>query len=104
MSDAEFRWTVTSSAKHVATCFSQQLARGNSPPPSPIGFMSVTVFPVRLLAVSFLMLLAWPFAFAASLGRSEYVVEPQSWWRRCAPSQAQNIYSSHLVWVSFDQF
>ncbi|XP_051927893.1 lysophosphatidylcholine acyltransferase 1 [Hippocampus zosterae] len=46
-----------------------------------IGFMSVTVFPVRLLAVSFLMLLAWPFAFAASLGRSEYVVEPQSWWR-----------------------
>ncbi|XP_061597042.1 lysophosphatidylcholine acyltransferase 1 [Cololabis saira] len=47
-----------------------------------IGFMSVTVFPVRLLLVSFLMLLAWPFAFTASLGRSEFVVEPQSWWRR----------------------
>ncbi|XP_061672224.1 lysophosphatidylcholine acyltransferase 1 isoform X2 [Syngnathoides biaculeatus] len=46
-----------------------------------IGLMSVTVFPVRLLLVSFLMLLAWPFAFAASLGRSEFVVEPQSWWR-----------------------
>ncbi|XP_077599655.1 lysophosphatidylcholine acyltransferase 1 isoform X1 [Stigmatopora nigra] len=46
-----------------------------------IGLMSVTVFPVRLLLVSFLMLLAWPFAFAASLGRSQYVVEPQSWWR-----------------------
>ncbi|XP_013883872.1 lysophosphatidylcholine acyltransferase 1 [Austrofundulus limnaeus] len=44
--------------------------------------MSVTVFPVRLLLVSFLMLLAWPFAFAASLGRSDFVVEPQSWWRR----------------------
>ncbi|CAJ1083702.1 lysophosphatidylcholine acyltransferase 1 [Xyrichtys novacula] len=47
-----------------------------------IGLMSVTVFPVRLLLVSFLMLLAWPFAFAASLGRSEFVLEPQSWWRR----------------------
>ncbi|XP_030268873.1 lysophosphatidylcholine acyltransferase 1 [Sparus aurata] len=47
-----------------------------------IGLMSITVFPVRLLLVSFLMLLAWPFAFAASLGRSEIVMEPQSWWRR----------------------
>ncbi|XP_061886142.1 lysophosphatidylcholine acyltransferase 1 isoform X1 [Entelurus aequoreus] len=47
-----------------------------------MGLMSVTVFPVRLLLVSFLMLLGWPFAFVASLGRSEFVVEPQSWWRR----------------------
>ncbi|KAM3858631.1 lysophosphatidylcholine acyltransferase 1 [Diretmus argenteus] len=47
-----------------------------------IGLMSVTVFPVRLLLVAFLMLLAWPFAFTASLGRSEFTVEPQSWWRR----------------------
>ncbi|XP_058475973.1 lysophosphatidylcholine acyltransferase 1 [Solea solea] len=47
-----------------------------------LGLMSVTVFPVRLLLVSFFMLLAWPFAFAASLGRSEFVIEPQSWWRR----------------------
>ncbi|XP_074469723.1 lysophosphatidylcholine acyltransferase 1 isoform X1 [Sebastes fasciatus] len=47
-----------------------------------IGLMSVTVFPVRLLLVSFLMLLAWPFAFTASLGRSDFVMEPQSWWRR----------------------
>ncbi|XP_017276481.1 lysophosphatidylcholine acyltransferase 1 [Kryptolebias marmoratus] len=47
-----------------------------------IGLMSVTVFPVRLLLVCFLMLLAWPFAFAATLGRSDFVVEPQSWWRR----------------------
>ncbi|XP_044027667.1 lysophosphatidylcholine acyltransferase 1 [Siniperca chuatsi] len=47
-----------------------------------IGLMSVTVFPVRLLLVSFLMLLAWPFAFTASLGRSDFVFEPQSWWRR----------------------
>ncbi|KAM3595876.1 uncharacterized protein V6R79_004412 [Siganus canaliculatus] len=47
-----------------------------------IGLMSVTVFPVRLLLVSFFMLLAWPFAFTASLGRSQFVIEPQSWWRR----------------------
>uniref|UniRef100_A0A3Q1G3X6 Uncharacterized protein n=1 Tax=Acanthochromis polyacanthus TaxID=80966 RepID=A0A3Q1G3X6_9TELE len=52
-------------------------------PPPPVALMSVTVFPVRLLLVSFFMLLAWPFAFAASLGRSEFVIEPQSWWRRC---------------------
>ncbi|XP_055368781.1 lysophosphatidylcholine acyltransferase 1 isoform X2 [Betta splendens] len=44
--------------------------------------MSVTVFPVRLLFVSFFMLLAWPFAFTAAFGRSEFVIEPQSWWRR----------------------
>uniref|UniRef100_A0A3B3VV12 Lysophosphatidylcholine acyltransferase 1 n=1 Tax=Poecilia latipinna TaxID=48699 RepID=A0A3B3VV12_9TELE len=47
-----------------------------------IGLISVTVFPVRLLLVSFFMLLAWPFAFTASLGRSELVPDPQSWWRR----------------------
>ncbi|XP_047461985.1 lysophosphatidylcholine acyltransferase 1 [Mugil cephalus] len=48
-----------------------------------IGLMSVTVFPVRLLLVCFFMLLAWPFAFIANLGRCDYVIEPQSWWRRC---------------------
>ncbi|KAM4630252.1 lysophosphatidylcholine acyltransferase 1 [Polymixia lowei] len=47
-----------------------------------IALMSVTVFPVRLLLTAFLMLLAWPFAFTASLGRSDFTVEPQSWWRR----------------------
>uniref|UniRef100_UPI003AAEBA9D lysophosphatidylcholine acyltransferase 1 n=1 Tax=Centroberyx gerrardi TaxID=166262 RepID=UPI003AAEBA9D len=47
-----------------------------------IGLMTVTVFPVRLLLVAFFMLLAWPFAFTASLGRSDYTLEPQSWWRR----------------------
>lgn len=47
-----------------------------------VGLMSVTVFPVRLLLVSFFMLLAWPFAFTASLGRSQFVLEPQTWWRR----------------------
>lgn len=47
-----------------------------------VGLMSVTVFPVRLLLVSFFMLLGWPFAFTASLGRSQFVLEPQTWWRR----------------------
>ncbi|KAI4812004.1 hypothetical protein KUCAC02_014861 [Chaenocephalus aceratus] len=31
---------------------------------------------------AFMMLLAWPFAFLASLGRSETTVEPQCLWRR----------------------
>lgn len=56
---------------------------GVSPVPPQIGLMSVTVFPVRLLLVASLMLLAWPFAFVASLGRSDFVVEPPSWWMRC---------------------
>uniref|UniRef100_A0A672IF60 Lysophosphatidylcholine acyltransferase 1 n=1 Tax=Salarias fasciatus TaxID=181472 RepID=A0A672IF60_SALFA len=47
-----------------------------------IGLRSVTVFPGAPAAGSFLMLLAWPFAFTASLGRSDFVLEPQSWWRR----------------------
>ncbi|XP_030003303.1 lysophosphatidylcholine acyltransferase 1 [Sphaeramia orbicularis] len=47
-----------------------------------IGLMSLTVFPVRLLLVAFFLLLAWPFAFVGALGRSDFVVEPQSWWRR----------------------
>uniref|UniRef100_A0A673YMP7 Uncharacterized protein n=1 Tax=Salmo trutta TaxID=8032 RepID=A0A673YMP7_SALTR len=50
---------------------------------SQIGVMTVTVFPVRLFSAVFLMLLAWPFAFAASLGRSELAVETETWWRRC---------------------
>uniref|UniRef100_A0A4W5Q0T0 Lysophosphatidylcholine acyltransferase 1 n=1 Tax=Hucho hucho TaxID=62062 RepID=A0A4W5Q0T0_9TELE len=40
------------------------------------------LFPVRVFFAVFLMLLAWPFAFAASLGRSELAVETETWWRR----------------------
>uniref|UniRef100_A0A8D3DEM8 EF-hand domain-containing protein n=1 Tax=Scophthalmus maximus TaxID=52904 RepID=A0A8D3DEM8_SCOMX len=47
-----------------------------------IALMTVTLFPVRLLIAAFMMLLAWPFAFLASVGRSETVVEPQCLWRR----------------------
>lgn len=64
----------------------------SAPPPRlpQIGLMSVTMFPVRLLLMFFFMLLAWPFAFVASLGRSELAVEPQSWWRRCVCTRALN--------------
>jgi hypothetical protein len=54
--------------------------------------MSVTVFPVRVLLTAFVMLLAWPFALAASLGRSEGAVEPQTW-----PGGA--ITHESLLWI-----
>ncbi|MBN3284895.1 PCAT1 acyltransferase, partial [Polyodon spathula] len=44
--------------------------------------MTVTLFPIRLFFAAFMMLLAWPFAFLASMGRSEKVIEPLSWWRK----------------------
>lgn len=47
--------------------------------------MTVTLFPIRLLIAAFMMLLAWPFAFLASVGRSETAVEPQCLWRRWVP-------------------
>lgn len=47
-----------------------------------IALMTVTLFPIRLLIAAFMMLLAWPFAFIASVGRSETTVEPQCLWRR----------------------
>uniref|UniRef100_A0A8C6UTA7 Lysophosphatidylcholine acyltransferase 1 n=1 Tax=Neogobius melanostomus TaxID=47308 RepID=A0A8C6UTA7_9GOBI len=42
----------------------------------------ITLFPIRLLMAAFMMLLAWPFAFLATVGRSEDSVEPQCFWRR----------------------
>lgn len=47
-----------------------------------IAVMTVTLFPIRLLMAAFMMLLAWPFALLATLGRSEDSVEPQCFWRR----------------------
>ncbi|XP_012688969.2 lysophosphatidylcholine acyltransferase 1 [Clupea harengus] len=47
-----------------------------------IAVMTVTLFPLRLLMAAFMMLLAWPFAFLASMGRSETAMEPQNLWRR----------------------
>lgn len=47
-----------------------------------IAVMTVTLFPIRLLMAAFMMLLAWPFAFMATMGRSEDSVEPQCSWRK----------------------
>ncbi|GAA6098222.1 lysophosphatidylcholine acyltransferase 1 [Tachysurus ichikawai] len=47
-----------------------------------LGVMTLTLFPVRLFFAAFMMLLAWPFAFIATVGRSESSVEPQCFWRR----------------------
>ncbi|XP_066538853.1 lysophosphatidylcholine acyltransferase 1 isoform X2 [Hoplias malabaricus] len=44
--------------------------------------MTLTIFPIRLFVAAFMMLLAWPFAFIGTLGRSEEAVEPQCLWRR----------------------
>ncbi|KAF5905934.1 lysophosphatidylcholine acyltransferase 1-like [Clarias magur] len=47
-----------------------------------LGVMTLTLFPVRLFFAAFMMLLAWPFAFIATIGRSETCVEHQCFWRR----------------------
>ncbi|XP_072317539.1 lysophosphatidylcholine acyltransferase 1 [Eucyclogobius newberryi] len=47
-----------------------------------IAIMTVTLFPIRLLMAAFMMLLAWPFAFLATVGRPEDSVEPLCFWRR----------------------
>ncbi|NWS39799.1 PCAT1 acyltransferase, partial [Probosciger aterrimus] len=48
-----------------------------------IAFMTLTLFPIRLFFAAFMMLLAWPFAFIASMGPDEQVLEkPLSWWRK----------------------
>ncbi|KAG2464849.1 PCAT1 acyltransferase, partial [Polypterus senegalus] len=48
-----------------------------------IALMTVTLFPIRLFFAAFMMLLAWPFAFLASMGRSDSgIEEPLSWWRK----------------------
>ncbi|XP_073486942.1 lysophosphatidylcholine acyltransferase 1 isoform X1 [Aquarana catesbeiana] len=48
-----------------------------------IAFMMVTLFPIRLFFAAFMMLLAWPFAFIAAMGRTGKELEsPMSWWRK----------------------
>eukprot|EP00075_Anas_platyrhynchos_P016756 XP_027306009.1 lysophosphatidylcholine acyltransferase 1 [Anas platyrhynchos] len=48
-----------------------------------IAFMTLTLFPIRLFFAAFMMLLAWPFAFIASMGADEQELEkPLSWWRK----------------------
>ncbi|XP_038626334.1 lysophosphatidylcholine acyltransferase 1 [Tachyglossus aculeatus] len=48
-----------------------------------IAFMTLTLFPIRLLFAAFMMLLAWPFAFVASMGSAEKELEkPLALWRK----------------------
>ncbi|XP_033010217.1 lysophosphatidylcholine acyltransferase 1 [Lacerta agilis] len=48
-----------------------------------IAFMTLTLFPIRLFFAAFMMLLAWPFAFIASMGPADREIEkPLSWWRK----------------------
>uniref|UniRef100_A0A3Q3ITJ9 Uncharacterized protein n=1 Tax=Monopterus albus TaxID=43700 RepID=A0A3Q3ITJ9_MONAL len=76
-------WDSHKTPKIASSLYPPQLMLIPPPEKMSTGLMSVTVSPVRLLQVFFFMLLAWPFAFTASLGHSEFVIEPQSWWRRC---------------------
>ncbi|KAM5169365.1 lysophosphatidylcholine acyltransferase 1 [Callospermophilus lateralis] len=48
-----------------------------------VAFMTLTLFPLRLLFAAFMMLLAWPFALVASLGPADKEPEqPLALWRR----------------------
>uniref|UniRef100_A0A8C6R8A1 Lysophosphatidylcholine acyltransferase 1 n=1 Tax=Nannospalax galili TaxID=1026970 RepID=A0A8C6R8A1_NANGA len=48
-----------------------------------VAFMTLTLFPIRLLFAAFMMLLAWPFALVASLGPPEKEPEqPLALWRK----------------------
>lgn len=48
-----------------------------------VAFMTLTLFPIRLLFAAFMMLLAWPFALVASLGPPDKEPEqPMALWRK----------------------
>ncbi|XP_004625327.1 lysophosphatidylcholine acyltransferase 1 isoform X1 [Octodon degus] len=48
-----------------------------------VAFMTLTLFPIRLLFAAFMMLLAWPLALVASLGPADKEPErPPALWRR----------------------
>lgn len=45
--------------------------------------MTLTLFPIRLLLIVTMMLLAWPFTFFATLGSSDQEPEqPPATWRK----------------------
>uniref|UniRef100_A0A671SFR7 Lysophosphatidylcholine acyltransferase 1-like n=1 Tax=Sinocyclocheilus anshuiensis TaxID=1608454 RepID=A0A671SFR7_9TELE len=67
--------------------------------------MTVTLFPIRLFIAAFMMLLAWPFAFIASVGRSETAVEPQCLWRKLVDVVLRTImrvmwFAGGFHWIS----
>ncbi|XP_042596198.1 lysophosphatidylcholine acyltransferase 1-like [Cyprinus carpio] len=70
-----------------------------------IGLMTVTLFPIRLFIAAFMMLLAWPFAFIGSVGRSETAVEPQCLWRKLVDVVLRTImrvmwFAGGFHWIS----
>lgn len=70
-----------------------------------IGLMTVTLFPIRLFIAAFMMLLAWPFAFIASVGRSDATVEPQCLWRKVVDLVLKTImrvmwFAGGFHWIS----
>ncbi|XP_056618625.1 lysophosphatidylcholine acyltransferase 1 [Triplophysa dalaica] len=70
-----------------------------------IGLMTVTLFPIRLFVAAFMMLLAWPFAFIATIGRSESAVEPQCLWRKVVDLVLRTImrvmwFAGGFHWIS----
>lgn len=67
-----------------------------------IALMTVTLFPIRLFIAAFMMLLAWPFAFLASVGRSETTVEPQCLWRRWVSSSSHTGATVHVPTCFFN--
>lgn len=70
-----------------------------------IGLMTLTLFPIRLFIAAFMMLLAWPFAFIATVGRSENTVETQRLWRRLVDVALRTImrvmwFAGGFHWIS----
>ncbi|XP_053914626.1 lysophosphatidylcholine acyltransferase 1 isoform X2 [Cuculus canorus] len=64
-----------------------------------IAFMTLTLFPIRLFFAAFMMLLAWPFAFIASMGPEEQELEkPLSWWRKVVDVLLKTIM--RLMWLA----
>ncbi|XP_051999239.1 lysophosphatidylcholine acyltransferase 1-like [Xyrauchen texanus] len=70
-----------------------------------IGLMTLTLFPIRLFIAAFMMLLAWPFAFIATIGRSELAVEHQCLWRKVVDLVLKTImrvmwFAGGFHWIS----
>ncbi|NXL89570.1 PCAT1 acyltransferase, partial [Alectura lathami] len=64
-----------------------------------IAFMTLTLFPIRLFFAAFMMLLAWPFAFIASMGSDEQELEkPLCWWRKIVDVLLKAIM--RLMWLA----
>ncbi|XP_062424484.1 LOW QUALITY PROTEIN: lysophosphatidylcholine acyltransferase 1 [Rhea pennata] len=110
--DAVPRLVMKLSSRGRGCCVAGSRERG-PPPRSPfvhqlrlsplekakIAFMTLTLFPIRLFFAAFMMLLAWPFAFVASMGSDEQELEkPLSWWRKVVDVLLKAIM--RLMWLA----